>query len=122
MQREQNIISDQQNRLTDLQSTTQRSAEDLGVSGERTLGSRAFADLGIPTLQSYIAGRGTIAPRGQLAPKGSRNLYNPLGNISGSMPWERETGIKTEVGNLKDQEIKKRILNTGYGLGNTSLG
>ena len=120
--REQQTISGQQQRLDDLFSNTQRTAEANALSSERAIGSRAFADLGIPTLQTYSAQRNTIAPRGELATTGSRNLYTPQTGLFGELPANKKTAISNRVGELTQLEINKRILDSGVALGTTSLG
>jgi LysM repeat protein len=120
--REQQTISGQQQRLDDLFSNTQRTVEANALSSERAIGSRAFADLGIPTLQTYSAQRNTIAPRGELATTGSRNLYTPQTGLFGELPANKKTAISNRVGELTQLEINKRILDSGVALGTTSLG
>lgn len=122
VKREGDIITGEQQKLDDYFQSNQRSAEGLARTGERQIGSRAFSDLGIPSLQSYAAQRGTIAPRGQLASTGSRSLYSPQGGLFGELPGQAKTAIDTRASALSEAEIKKRILDSGYGLGSTSLG
>jgi peptidoglycan hydrolase-like protein with peptidoglycan-binding domain len=120
--REQNIISGQQQRLDDLFQINQRGAEKLAVTGERQIGSRAFGDLGIPSLQQYAAQRSTISPRGTLTSTGSRSLYAPQTGLFGELPAQAKTAIDTRTSALEEAERKKRILDSGVGLGSTSLG
>src|SRR3990167_311965 len=123
-QREQGTITGQQQTLDDLLSTYQRNAEDLGTQQERQIGSRAFAELGVPTLQSYSATRGIPQPKGALNVAGSRNLFNPQGGLFGEIPGQRKTAIDTEVANQEEQLRKSRLLDysTKWGLGSSSLG
>lgn len=118
--RERSLIAGQQERLDDYFTANQRKVEDLARVGERKIGSRAFTDLGIPSLQSFAAGR-TISPRGSIAPTGSRTLYQPSGDLFGELPAQRKTAISTRGSALEEAEIKKRILDQG-GLGQTSIG
>ena len=111
--REQQAIQGEQQKLDDLFTTNQRSVEKTGLASERAIGSRNFADLGIPTLQSYSASRNTIAPRGELTPSGSRSLYTPQTGLYGTLPAQQKVDIAQRTGELTDIEQNKRILEAG---------
>ena len=120
--RENQIVSNQQQKLEDLYTNTQRTVEANALTAERKIGSRAFSDLGIPSLQTYSAQRNTIAPRGEFASTGDRNLYTPQTGLFGELPATEKTAIAKRAGELTQLEINKRILDSGGSLGNTSLG
>src|SRR3990167_2026152 len=121
VEREQQTIQSQQNRLDDLFTANQRSAEQLGMKGERQIGSRAWNDLGIPTLQSYAASR-TIEPRGQITSTGSRQLFTPQGGLFGETPFAREKAINTRAGELASLSSEEDIINRQRKLGMSSIG
>lgn len=121
VQRENQIITGQQNKLSDYFDTAQRGAEQNAIASERKIGSRAFSELGIPSLQQYAVQPRTIAPTGSFASSGSRSLYTPQGSLEGSLPIEQRTAVGTEVANLSEAERKKRILDANP-LGGSSLG
>lgn len=121
VKREQDLVINEQQYLDDLFQSNQRSVEEKAISGERKLGSRAFGDLGIPSLESYAAKRSINQPKGQLTSLGTRSLYKPTGDLFGELPGQAKTAIDTRAAALSEAEIKKRILNAGYGLGTTSL-
>ncbi len=124
-EREKSLITGQQNRLDDIFSGVQRTASDLARTGERNIGSRAFQDLGIPSLQSFAAGRGTTSPSGSIASTGSRNLFSPTGGLFGELPAQQKTAVSSRASEFEDLERRKRILDYnagGGGLGSTSLG
>jgi len=121
VKREGDLITNENQKLQDLFQTNQRSAEQTATNAERKLGSREFSSLGIPSLQQYATQSRTIAPSGKIASTGSRNLYSPIGNLTGDINFERRTALDVETSNLQNQEIKRRILDAG-GLGMTSLG
>ena len=119
--RERTLITGQQNRLDDYFQNAQRTIQNNAMSGERTLGSRDFSSLGIPSLQSFAAGR-TISPKGSITPSGNRQLFNPIGGIEGSLPIEQRTAYAKELENSKEQERKRRVLAAGGVVGNTVYG
>lgn len=121
VQREQNLVQGQNERLGDLATNTQRGFENLAIQGERNLGSRNFGELGIPSLSSYSAS----AQNRTIAPTGSRQLYQPQGGLFGELPAQEKTAISGRGSELEELERKKRILDYsagGGGLGSTSLG
>ena len=120
--RENKLLTDEQSRLSDYFQTNQRSLQDQATAGERKLGSRDFSSLGIPSLQQYATQSRTISPSGSIASIGSRQLFNPVGNIEGSLPREKITAYDTELETRKEQERKKRILDAGGTLGSTIYG
>ena len=113
VQREQQAIQSEQQKLDDLLQANQRSVEKTGLASERAIGSRNFADLGIPTLQSYSASRNTIAPRGELTPTGTRSLYTPQTGLYGTLPAQQKVDLAQRTGELKNEELNTRILNAG---------
>ena len=122
IKREGDLITNENQKLADLFTTSQRAGEQNAVKMERKIGSRAFGDLGIPSLQQYSTQPRTISPSGSIQSTGSRNLYTPQTGLYGEIPASAKTAINTRSSALEEAEIKKRILDAGYGLGSTSLG
>lgn len=108
--REKDIITKQQQQLDDFLTVNQRDVQSKALTSERAIGSRNFADLGIPSLQTYAAGRGIIAPKGEIKPTGSRSLYTPQTGLYGTLPAEQKTATSKRQSELTQNEINKRIL------------
>lgn len=123
-QREQRLITGQQNTLDDLATNLQRGTQEAGIGLERKIGSRAFSDLGLPSISNYLAQRGGFAPQGRLAQGSKRQLFAPEGGLYGEIPGQNKTAVDTESSNLEEQYRKSRLLDysTKWGLGTTSLG
>lgn len=112
VKREGDIVRGQQERLDDMFNQSQREVQSRALSSERAIGSRNFADLGIPSLSTYSAGR-TISPRGELTSTGTRSLYTPQGGLFGTVPAEQKTAVAKRAGELETNELNKRILDAG---------
>lgn len=114
VQREQQTVNEQQQKLDDTFTQAQRGVEKTGLTSERAIGSRNFADLGIPSLQSYSAQRNMIAPQGSLTATGApRTLYTPQGGLFGELPASQKVATEKRAGELTTNELNKRVLDAG---------
>lgn len=102
--REASAILGQNQALGDLAEGAQRSVQDLGVGFEKVAGSDMARTLNLPSIQNYQA-----TTQGY-TPSATRNLYVPLGGVTGSGQRERATALKTRQNELEGAYRKSRNL------------
>jgi hypothetical protein len=107
--RQKELASAQQNRLTDFALQAERAAQRYGTTAERTLGSKALKKMGLPTLNEFM-----VTPEG-FSSGGTRKLFNIKGGITGSLQKEREVRIKNRKTELeKAFKLSKNLDLSGF--------